>query len=147
MVRQLLARRGLSANYDNLQAINEEIVQTYGDDYISFMFEFIKAQGAYALIDAFRRIADINCISREYGTPTLVEIKAPAGIRYERMIARARLSDPIDKAAFADLAKREDSWGVDALCELADITIINTGLLPETRMRVIEAFATIISTA
>ena len=143
--RRLLNNRNLEINHQNLQAITEEILADRGPDFISFIFEFIDTKSSIVLIDSFRRIQDIECVTKTFGPPVVICVDAPEELRFKRLIARSRAADALDEASFKDLKALEESWGVDEVCRMASRVIFNTQFLPEFRRQVITTFQEVIS--
>jgi dephospho-CoA kinase len=137
VTRQLLDRRGVEINHYNLQNITREILAERGADYISFVFEFIDSKYPITLIDSFRRVEDVTCVTQTFGNPLVILVNAPEKIRFDRLVARSRPSDALDEASFKDMTSLENSWGVENLFRLAEIQIENTGTYAEYRERVI----------
>lgn len=145
MIRQLLRERGLDETHENLQAVNQEIVETRGDDYISFIFDFLDDRHPFALIDSFRRLADVVCIAKRFENPMVVHVAATEEMRLARLLKRSRTADPYDVKSFQDLKKREDLWGVDDLCRQATVEVANVDSIADLRREVLVKFSAALS--
>ncbi len=132
-IRQLLNRRGIEINHYNLQSITKEILADRGENYISIVFDLIDSKFPITLIDSFRRLEDVACVTKAFGQPLIISISAPATVRFNRLLARSRPSDALDEASFKDLTLLENSWGVENLCRIAEIQIENTNTYAELR--------------
>ena len=145
--RQILVDRGIEVSHRNLQEITREILAARGKDFISFVFDHIDRNSSVTLVDALRRVEDVDCINRTYGPPTVMSVFAPEDIRFARLIARARPSDALDRASFKELCSLENEWGIDKLSRLAQIEVINVGTYLELRQQVESKIVNILASA
>ena len=129
--RRLLRSQGIGISHHNLQAITKQILADRGDDFISFIFDLVDPQYEITLFDSFRRVQDVACVTKTFGAPVIVGVSAPEELRFKRLQARSRPSDPPNQVAFNELTMLENSWGVEDVCRLAEAHIVNTGSYTE----------------
>lgn len=85
----ILDRLALERSRDNLIKLSETLRQTFGEDALSYAIEHeaTNTQGEIAVVDGIRRIEDIAALE-PLPAFRLVEISAPAKVRFERMKGR-----------------------------------------------------------
>ena len=94
------------------------------------------AYGEDAVVDSIRTPAEVEAL-RGRGDFVLIEVRADEEARWQRMTARGRSGDPVEKEAFlsqeAAEIKSQDEAGqaLDATAAMADITVLNDGSIED----------------
>ena len=93
------------------------------------------------VIDGIRNLGEIAELKKH--NAIIIAVDAPQKQRFERLISRARASDPKNWDGFLDMEKRDSGIGeensgqqVSKCMEIADYRIINTGTLEELKTKI-----------
>jgi len=138
MVREEAVNRGIP-NYTikDLQDIGNNLRETNGNGILAKKAAEKFQEGINYVIDGIRNIGEIEVL-RKFPNFTLIAVDAPQGDRFQRLIRRARPSDPRDWLGFLEMEKRDlgsneqNSGQQVAECiKVADIKIYNDSNLEQ----------------
>ncbi len=105
-IREEADRRGIKKTRENLQKLGNELREKYGNAVLAERaLETFKDQKDY-VVNSIRHPAEINAL-RKRPDFFLINIHAPAKLRFERMKARNREEDPKTFKEFLKLEKKE----------------------------------------
>ena len=134
-IRAWLREQGVDTTREALIEGGRELRRRGGAGVLAEMLLEI-LDGEDAVVDSIRTPAEVEAL-RSRGDFFLIEVRADEEARWQRMNARGRAGDPLEKETFlsqeAAEAKSDDEAGqaLDATAALADITIINDGTIEE----------------
>jgi dephospho-CoA kinase len=129
VVREEAARQGFPPEREHLIRIGNELRRGGGSGVLA---ERIRARlGAKAVVDSIRNPAEVTVLRGVAGF-VLVGVTAPATLRFERSVARARAGDPKTLAEFEERERQENTAApeaqqLDATFRLADRILENDG--------------------
>ncbi len=134
IVREETARRGLPPTDEDIGGTGTALRREEGMNAIAVRCvpKIRSRDSPIVVVDGTRNIEEINFFKKQFGNDfKLIAIRAPLELRFERVKKRARSDDmcSIDELKRRD--EREKGWGLDKAIEVADMTIENTGSLPE----------------
>jgi len=141
-VREEAVKRGIE-NYTvkQLQNIGDELRREFGNGVLAKKtLEKVDKSKNY-IIDGIRNLGEIEEL-RKSENFILIAVDAPQKIRFERILKRARVSDPRDWETFLemderDLRSKEESGQEVVKCmEMADVKIFNSESLEELRDKI-----------
>ena len=134
-IRAWLREQGVDTTREALIEGGRELRRRGGAGVLAEMLLEI-LDGEDAVVDSIRTPAEVEAL-RSRGDFFLIEVRADEEARWQRMNARGRAGDPLEKETFlsqeAAEAKSDDEAGqaLDATAALADITILNDGTIEE----------------
>mgnify|MGYP002883028316 FL=1 len=134
-IRTWLRGQGIETTREALIEGGRELRRNGGAGVLAEMLLGI-LDGEDAVVDSIRTPAEVEAL-RSRGDFTLIEVRADEESRWQRMTARGRSGDPIEKETFltqeAAEAKSEDEAGqaLDATAAMADITVLNDGSIED----------------
>ena len=134
-IRAWLREQGVDTTREALIEGGRELRRRGGAGVLAEMLLEI-LDGEDAVVDSIRTPAEVEAL-RSRGDFFLIEVRADEEARWQRMNARGRAGDPLEKETFlsqeAAEAKSDDEAGqaLDATASLADITILNDGTIEE----------------
>ena len=146
-IRSWLRDQGLETTRDALIEGGRQLRREGGAGVLAEMLLEI-LDGEDAVVDSIRTPAEVEAL-RSRGDFTLIEVRADEESRWQRMTARGRSGDPIEKEAFlsqeAAEAKSEDEAGqaLDATAEMADITVLNDGSIEDLEGKLVEIWTSL----
>ncbi len=144
-LREELGRRGLDVTRDRLIAIGRELRARDGADVLARMTVASLAPEANTVIDSVRNPGEVRFLRANLPRFDLWIVDAPADLRFRRISARGRESDPQNLEAFVALeeaeatARDESGQNLDGTASLADRTVVNDGTLEDLRAAVVTA--------
>jgi len=134
LVREEAAKRGIGITRENLQNLGNEVRKEEGANaWIKRLVSNIKENEEY-IVDGIRNSAEVEEL-RKQRYFFLISVDAPQKIRFERMLKRAKPSDPKTWDDFLSIDKRDfgeenpNGQQVGKCMKLADFTIVNDGSL------------------
>jgi len=134
-IRTWLREQGIETTREALIEGGRELRRNGGAGVLAEMLLEI-LDGEDAVVDSIRTPAEVEAL-RSRGDFFLIEVRADEESRWQRMTARGRSGDPIEKETFlsqeAAEAKSEDEAGqaLDATAAMADITVLNDGSIED----------------
>ncbi len=136
VIREELQKAGRPVTRENLIQMGRRLRAQFGNDYLARrILEQLEADKNY-IVDSIRHPDEVRAL-RSRGDFRLVSVNADPRVRFERIKARARESDPQDFDDFLRLeqeeATRRHSEGQDLVntMALADVTLANNGSLED----------------
>ncbi|VVB80411.1 Dephospho-CoA kinase [uncultured archaeon] len=144
-LREYLKENKIQITRENLQNEGNKLRTKKGNDVLAKMAsEKIKNQEyKNAIIDGIRNPAEVLHLQKNIKNFFLVAVDAPAEVRFKRMLARNRESDPKNikdflKVDARDKGKGEEKSGqqVGACMKLAKFVLINDGTLEEISSKI-----------
>jgi dephospho-CoA kinase len=145
IVREEATRRGiLDYTIVQLQDIGNELREKHGAGVLAKMAISKFSEGENYVIDGIRNPGEIGEFGR-YGDFKLIAVDAQPEIRFRRILARRRHSDPKNWEEFLAMERRD--LGLDELSEgqqvlkcmeLANIKVYNHGSIDELMDRIIQ---------
>lgn len=136
VIRDDLKKAGKEITRDNLIQAGNKLREQGGPSVLADRILATLDVDKNYVIDSIRNPAEVRSL-RTRDNFSLLNISAPQKIRFERMVARGRESDPTDFQAFMALEKTEDEspdpnrQQLRQTIALADVEITNEGTLPE----------------
>ena len=141
-IRTWLGEQGIEATRDNLIEGGRELRRKGGGGVLAEMLLEILG-GEDAVVDSIRTPAEVEAL-RARGDFTLIEVRADEESRWRRMTERGRPGDPTDRAVFLSQeaaeasSKDEAGQALDATAKMADITVLNDGLIEDLEEKLAE---------
>jgi|TARA_B100001971_G_C18086492_1_gene481179 dephospho-CoA kinase len=138
-VREEAVKRGME-NYTvkELQNIGDELRRKFGDGiWAKKTLEKVDVGKNY-IIDGIRNLGEIEELKKSENF-ILIAVDAPQKVRFERILKRARISDPKDWETFLEMderdikSKEQSGQEVGKCMEMADVKIFNSGSLEELK--------------
>jgi len=130
-LREVMRARGIATSRENLIRTGTELRETEGN--AALVQRALKrcSPGVNCIITSIRHPAEVNEL-RKRNDFILINIGAPARVRFARMQRRARPGDPETFEKFIEFEKKESQTSGSGQqlkeCEkLADVTIMNDG--------------------
>jgi len=140
-IREELESRGIPITRDNLIEMGNELREGFGPDILAQRIMKKIDPNRNSIVDSIRNPAEIYAL-RSVGNFVLLNIDAPASVRFERIRNRKRENDPQTLEAFAEKERAESrnlsvyKQSVEECQALADISIENDGDLEELHKKV-----------
>jgi len=140
-IREELESRGIPITRDNLIEMGNELRERFGPDILAQRIMKKIDPNRNSIVDSIRNPAEIYAL-RSVGNFVLLNIDAPASVRFERIRNRKRENDPQTLEAFAEKERAESrnlsayKQSVEECQALADISIENDGDLEELHKKV-----------
>jgi len=139
-IREELASRKEEATRERLQMVGGEMRNKYGVNVLAEMTwrKILEDKVKKVVVDAIRSEAEVNYF-RKKGNFILLAVTASSRIRFERMKARQRESDPKTWEEFLVNEERDKKMhgrNIDVCMAMADRVIENSGSLDELREKV-----------
>jgi dephospho-CoA kinase len=117
--------------------------ENYGDNIWALRTLAIMPSGD-SVIDGSRSLAEISEFKKVFGSKlTVIGIRVPSELRFQRLMARKRSDDPNTLKDFEARDNREISWGILEALQNADFVLDNDGELKYFRKKCIEILASI----
>lgn len=144
-LREYLKGRKIEITRENLQNHGNSLRAERGNDVLAKMVSdrIHTQQYKNAIVDGIRNPAEVLYLRANLKHFFLVAVDAPAEVRFNRMLARSRESDPKTLKDFArvdarDKGKGEEKSGqqVGACMKLAKFVLINNGSLEEVNKKI-----------
>jgi dCMP deaminase len=143
VIREELDQRRVPVTRDNLIAAGNELRQKFGADVLARRILPKLDPNRNYVIDSIRNPAEVKAL-RDTGRFLLLNIDAPADVRFERIRKRKREKDPQNLEEFQQKEELERKSSVEHMqsiedCQaLADFTIINDSSLENLQRSVTE---------
>jgi len=139
IVREEALGRGLPPEREHLIRVGTELRERYGPGVLAE--RLLPRLGGRDVVDSIRNPAEVEVLRRVAGF-SLLGVRAPAEVRYERSRRRARLGDPASFEEFLSRERQENSLNpagqqLQATFDLADRIIENDGDLGALRAQVV----------
>jgi len=135
-VREEVIERGLSLSDEITGRIADEMRKKYGADYWAKRCLAKLSNEDFFVIDGIRNMEEVEKFREKIGELILVAIHASPPTRYERIRKRKRYGNDMSIEKFKEREKKELSWGLGNVIAMADIVIINEGILEEFKEKV-----------
>jgi dCMP deaminase len=136
VIREELARRGLPVTRDNLVRVGTELRSAHGPAVLAERVLGSLEPDRNYVIDSIRHPAEVEALRRG-GNFTLLQVDAPPRVRFDRLKARGRESDPRAWKDFVALDAKESGSSdeaaqqMDAVARMADHALVNDGSIEE----------------
>jgi len=131
MIWEETKAQGFKINDSNVGKIATDMRKTHGMSiWAQKTYEKIKTIKDMRLlvIDGVRNIEEVEFFKENLGEDfILVAVKVEDSLRHNRALSRGRADDSMDINLIKERDKRELSWGLAEVIDLADITILNDG--------------------
>ncbi|HUC44629.1 MAG TPA: AAA family ATPase [Candidatus Sulfotelmatobacter sp.] len=139
IVREEALGRGLPPEREHLIRVGTELRERYGPGVLAE--RLLPRLGGRDVVDSIRNPAEVEVLRRVAGF-SLLGVRAPAEVRYERSRRRARPGDPASFEEFLSRERQENSLNpagqqLQATFDLADRIIENDGDLGALRAQVV----------
>lgn len=140
MIRGELEKKRSGFTRRNMQDLGNELRKKYGSHILAKLaVEYMQRDKEMLIVDGIRNPGEIEYLKKKFGRDfVLIAVDAPQQLRFERIIQRARPTDPKTLEEFVALDKRDQGKGEPdygqqtAKCrEKADFVIINDGSTEE----------------
>ncbi len=136
-IREEARELGMKETRENLQGLAEERISKFGEDYwIKKTADEVKKTGAdFAVISGVRRPLDVIISRQTFGNKfKCIFVDADIRIRFERLKARKRASDPKNLDEFIEQEKNEQKqFNFEETRELADYAVNNDGSMEDLK--------------
>jgi dCMP deaminase len=135
-IRAELESRNVPVTRDNLVRVGTELRERHGPAVLADRVLAKLSPDRNYVIDSIRHPAEVDAL-RGHGGFTLLQVEASPEVRFERLKARGRESDPKAWKAFLKLDAREagsagaSAQQVEAVARLANHIIVNEGTIGE----------------
>jgi dCMP deaminase len=143
VIREEVRRRGLPLTRDHLIATGRELRARHGTGYLAEQILERLEPGQNTVVDSFRHEDEV-AVFRKVSNFHLLAVKADPRVRFERIRARGRESDPQTYEAFVELEEKEstslqaEGQNLTATEALADHAIENNGAPAEFQAKLAE---------
>lgn len=139
IVREEALARGLPPEREHLIRVGTELRERFGPGVLAE--RLLPRLGGRDVVDSIRNPAEVEVLRRVPGF-SLLGVRAPAEVRYERSRRRARPGDPASFEDFLSRERQENSLNpagqqLQATFDLADRVIDNDGDLGTLRAQVV----------
>lgn len=136
LIRGELEKKKKDFNREKMQDLGNELRQKYGSHVLAKVaVDFMQRDKKILIVDGIRNPGEVEHLKKKFGKDfILIAVDAPQQMRFERIVKRARPTDPKTWEEFVvlderDQGKGEPDYGQQTLrCrEMADFIIINDG--------------------
>ena len=141
-VREECRRKGIEITRNNLQDVVDGLRRRFGPDVLSKRTWKIVAKHPLAIIDGIRGMAEVEFFKSKPNF-YLLGVTAPKRVRFQRVIARNRESDPMTWKAFLAADKKDFKSGqgkfgrnIPACLKKDDFLVINNGTIKELEKKI-----------
>ncbi len=151
-LREIMKENKVQITRENLQLWGNKLREERGLDVLAKRaIEKIKTQEyKKAIVDGIRNPAEIDSLEKNLKHFFLVAVDAPIKIRFERMVARSRESDPIRLEDFLKVDKKDkgigekiSGQGVGKCMARAKFVLMNDGSLEAVEKKIERLYADI----
>ncbi len=129
MVREQVAKAGLSITPENLGKMAENLRKKRGPDVVAQLtaekVAEVSKDGDLVIIDGLRSMAEVSFFRARWHFPVLA-IHSPPRTRHARMKARLRADDSTEPGYYEMRDARELKFGIAEVIALADEFVVNT---------------------
>jgi dCMP deaminase len=146
VIREELESKGTGITRENLIAAGNELRQRHGPDVLARLtIKKIDPNRNY-VVDSIRNPAEVSAL-KQTGDFVLLNVDAPAEIRFERIRSRAREQDPktLEDFLLVEEAEKQSSTehkqSIQDCQAMADFTIINDGDVHDLHRKVTEVIS------
>jgi len=149
LINEELERREMEITRKNQQDVADELRKKHGVGVLMQMFldKISKQKSGNFIIDSLRNSGEAIFLREKVKGFVLIGVDAPQKIRFERILARGKPSDPktweeFIKADSRDNFDSENPMGQQTgkLLEMADFVIVNDGDLRRSALEIEEAW-------
>lgn len=150
VIREELDRKGIPVTRDNLIAEGNRLREQFGSDILAQRIIQKLDPNQNYVIDSIRNPAEVTAL-KNTGRFALLNIDAPAAVRFQRIKSRKREKDPQDLAEFEqkeEMERKSDAEHKQSIedCQaLADYTIVNEGSLEDLHKKVLNVVSGVLS--
>jgi len=141
-VREECRRKGIEVTRNNLQDVADGLRRRFGPEILSKRTWKIVVKHPLAIIDGIRGIAEVEFFKSKPNF-YLLGITAPRKIRFQRVVARHRESDPTTWKGFLTADKKDFKSGqgkfgrnITACLKKADFLVVNDGTIKQLEKKV-----------
>ncbi len=143
-VREEIVRRGEEITRERLQQVADELREKYGPAVLAKRSWklVIQKKAKRAVIDSIRGEAEVDFLKSKPGF-VLIGVTAPRKLRYQRLVARGRESDPLSWEKFLEIDKKDFKSGrgkfgrnIKKCLKKADFLIVNDASLEELEKKI-----------
>jgi dephospho-CoA kinase len=147
MIRAELEKKKHSFNRMTLQDHGNELRRKYGSHILAKLaVEYLQRDKELIVVDGIRNIGEARWLKQQFGKDfVLIAVDAPQNVRFERIVARNRPSDPKSWEEFLEVDKRDQGEGepeygqhTGQCIREADFVIVNDGSKEEFEKKVID---------
>jgi dephospho-CoA kinase len=133
VIRDEVKRRGLEPDAKNTGEVMRELREEKGDSAVAdlCMTEIQKTEAERVVVDGIRSMAEVEAF-RKKAAVMLVAVHASPNRRFSLLKERGRKDDPVSRAMFVQRDERELGVGIGRSIALADETISNEHVTPES---------------
>jgi len=137
-VREEARRRGIPLDGPSLRRFMVEIRGEGGPGVVAelCMRRIDTLVPGPVVVDGLRSVEELEAFRRRYGRTVLLEVRAPAELRLERMRGRAREDTPRSLDSFLERDRAELAVGLGELLGRVDYVVVNDGTRDELGTRV-----------
>ena len=141
-VREECRKRGIEITRESLQDVADELRRKFGPEILAKRTWNIVKKYPLAAIDSIRGVAEVDFLTTKPNF-YLIGVTAPRRLRYQRIIARKRESDPVGWSNFLRLDKVDFKSGqgkfgrnITACLKKADFLVVNDGTIKELEKKI-----------
>ena len=141
-VREECRQRGIEITRDSLQDVADELRRKFGPEVLAKRTWDIVKKYPRAVVDSIRGITEVDFLKTKPNF-YLIGITAPRKIRYQRVMARHRESDPTTWKGFLAADKKDFKSGqgkfgrnITACLKKADFLVVNKGTIKELEKKI-----------
>lgn len=130
LVREETEARGLELTDAEVGRVAVELRAQEGDDVwaVRTLDRLKGVDAEVAIVDGVRGLAEVERFRDALGGGfVLVAVHASPDVRFERISARGRADDAVDREAFKARDERELGFGLGTAIALADVLLVNEG--------------------
>jgi dephospho-CoA kinase len=138
MVREQVAKAGLSITPENLGKMAEGLRKKRGPDVVAQLtaekVAEVSKDSDLVIIDGLRSMAEVSFFRARWHFPVLA-IHSPPGTRHARMKARMRADDSTEPGYYEMRDARELKFGIAEVIALADEMVVNAARTSEAELQ------------
>jgi len=138
MVREQVAKAGLSITPENLGKMAENLRKKHGPDVVAQLtaekVDEVSEDGDLVIIDGLRSMAEVSFFRARWPFPVLA-IHSPPATRHARMRARLRADDSTEPGYYEARDARELKFGIAEVIALADEFVVNAERTSEAELQ------------
>jgi dephospho-CoA kinase len=145
LLKEELKRRGNEITRSNMQDLGDELREKHGPGAFMKMLLEKTEPGKDYIFDSLRNAGEVEFLRNNAEKFILIAVDAPKRIRFQRILARGKPSDPktweeFSKVDDRDFFDQNNPLGqqISKCMELADIKLINDSTLEEFQKKIKE---------
>lgn len=149
VIREELDRKGIPVTRDNLIAEGNRLREQFGPDILAQRIIQKLDPNRNYVIDSIRNPAEVRAL-KNTSRFVLLNIEAPASIRFQRIRSRKREQDPQNLAEFEQKEEMErkssslHKQSIEDVQALSDHTILNDGSLEDLHQKVLDVVSRVL---